>query len=1058
MLIAPLALLPLLAFAPQDSAQQEPIQKEGAQAAPAEILDGLEFREVGPYRGGRAAAVTGLDGQPNTYYMGAAGGGVWKTENGGVSWDNITDGYFGGSIGAVAVSEWDPNVIYVGGGEKTVRGNVGHGDGMWRSDDAGRTWRQIGLEDSHHITRVRIHPKNPDVAWASVLGHLYGPHPTRGVYKTTDGGETWSQTLFVDENVGCVDLALDPTNPRNLFASFWRVRRTPYSLSSGGEGSSLWKSTDGGETWSDISANDGMPEGPLGISGVSVSAADPDVIYAIIEAEDGGVFRSNDGGTSWSKRNSERKLRQRAWYYSRLQADPTDVDCVYVMNVGFHRSGDGGKTFERIGTPHGDNHDLWISPSDPMRMIEGNDGGANVSVDGGKSWSKQSNQPTSQMYRVSTDNAFPYRLLGGQQDNSAVRIRHLSLRGGSIGERDWESTAGGESGHIAAHPVDTDLVFGGSYGGYLSMVNHRTGQRRSVTVWPDNPMGYGAEGMRYRFQWNFPLFFSPHGDPDAAPDSEESYALYAGSNVLFRSADLGQSWTAISPDLTRNDPKRLGSSGGPITKDNTGVEYYCTIFAAAESPLQKGVIWAGSDDGLVHVTWDDGESWSDVTPYALPEWTQINDLIPDPFTSGGAYLAGTRYKLDDFQPYLFHTVDFGETWRDLSASLPSDHFTRAIEADPERRGLLFAGTERGLYVSMNGGEDWTPFQQGLPTVPITDLAIKEDDLIVATQGRGFWILDQMAPLRQLVPSAHAGNTVVFAPEATTRAMGFRSSRPGSNGTNASFGLTFDYLLGEVPEDFSLTIKDFDGEVIRTFVPKGKGTKNPNAAESNDILPAEEGFNRFTWNLRATGAESFPKMIFWGASLGGPKVPPGRYRAEFSVDGTEVSVPVIVRADPRSEATSMDLVEQYGFVRETGETLTRAHKAIRDLRMARADLEDLKGRMEPTENEPAAKLEERIDAALETMKSVEEALYQTKNQSGQDPLNFPIRLTNKLAGARSGAMSGEFGPTAGMIAVAQEITAEIEAELARLAPVFDEELPAIDAAARELALPLVRSPK
>lgn len=1053
MLIAPLALLPLFVAVPQDS----PGGAE-APAAPAEILEGFDFREVGPYRGGRAAAVTGLDGQPNTYYMGAAGGGVWKTENGGVSWDNITDGFFGGSIGAVAVSEWDPNVIYVGGGEKTVRGNVGHGDGMWRSDDAGRTWRQIGLGDSHHITRVRIHPKNPDVAWASVLGHLYGPHPTRGVYKTTDGGETWSQTLFVDENVGCVDLALDPTNPRNLFASFWRVRRTPYSLSSGGEGSSLWKSTDGGETWDDISANDGMPDGPLGISGVSVSAADPDVVYAIIEAKDGGVFRSSDGGESWSKRNSERKLRQRAWYYSRLQADPKNVDRVYVMNVGFHRSDDGGKTFERIGTPHGDNHDLWISPSDPMRMIEGNDGGANVSVDGGKTWSEQSNQPTSQMYRVSTDNAFPYRLLGGQQDNSAVRIRHLSLRGGSIGERDWESTAGGESGHIAAHPVDTDLVFGGSYGGYLSMVNHRTGQRRNVTVWPDNPMGYGAEGMRYRFQWNFPLFFSPHGDPDAAPESEESYALYAGSNVLFRSTDLGQSWTAISPDLTRNDPKRLGSSGGPITKDNTGVEYYCTIFAAAESPLQKGVIWAGSDDGLVHVTWDDGATWNDVTPYALPEWTQINDLIADPFTSGGAYLAGTRYKLDDFQPYLFHTTDFGETWDDLSAGLPSDHFTRAIEADTERRGLLFAGTERGLYVSMNGGEDWTSFQQGLPVVPITDLAIKEDDLVVATQGRGFWILDQLAPLRQLAPSAHAGNTVIFTPEPTTRAMGFRSSRPGNSGTNASFGLTFDYLLGEVPQDFTLTIKDFDGNTVRTFMPKGKGAKNPNAAESNDILPAEEGFNRFTWDLRATGAESFPKMILWGAGLGGPKVPPGRYRAEFSIDGTEVSVPAIVRADPRSEATSMDLVEQYEFVRETGETLTRAHKAIRDLRTARADLEDLKGRMEPTENEPAAKLEERIDTALETMKSVEEALYQTKNQSGQDPLNFPIRLTNKLAGARSGATTGEFAPTAGMIAVAAELTAEIEAELARLAPVFEVDLPAIDAAARELALPLVRSPK
>lgn len=1048
----------LLVTATLLAAPQEATEAPVAAPTPADVLDGLKFREVGPYRGGRAAAVTGVDAQPGTYYMGAAGGGVWKSEDHGASWNNVTDGFFGGSIGAVAVSEWDPNVVYVGGGEKTVRGNVGHGDGMWRSDDAGRTWRQIGLEDAHHITRIRIHPTDPNTAWASVLGHLYGSHPTRGVYRTTDGGATWEQQLFVNEDSGCVDLALDPTNPRHVFACFWRVRRTPYSLSSGGEGSSMWKSTDGGDTWTDITFNEGLPEGTRGISGVSVSAADPDVVYASVEAAEGGIFRSNDAGETWKRVNSERKLRQRAWYYSRLQADPADVDRLWVMNVGFHRSDDGGKTYTRVSTPHGDNHDLWISRVDPMHMIEGNDGGANVSLDGGKSWSEQSNQPTSQMYRVSTDNDFPYRLLGGQQDNSAVRIRSRALRGSSIGKRDWEPTAGGESGDIAAHPADPDLVFGGSYGGYLSLVNHRTGQSRNVTVYPDNPLGYGAEGMKYRFQWNFPLFFSPHGDLEVAPGDEGSPALYAGSNVLFRSTDLGQSWQPISPDLTRNDPTKLGPSGGPITKDNTGVEYYCTIFAAFESPLQKGVLWAGSDDGLVHVSWDDGASWEDVTPEGLPEWTQINDLVADPFTSGGAYLAGTRYKLDDFTPYLFHTTDFGATWRDISAGIPEDHFTRAIVADPERRGLLFAGTERGVHVSMDNGASWSAFQGGLPVVPVTDLEIKEDDLVVATQGRGFWIMDEIGALRQLRTAEHAGaGFVAYEPEPTTRAMGRRSSRPGNNGTNPAFGVTFDYLLGAEPESFSLSIRDYDGNLIRRFVPEGKGEKNKFAAQSDDVLPAEIGHNRFTWNLRAEGAESFPKMILWGGNLGGPRVPPGRYRGTFEIDGEEVSVPVILRADPRSDASSMDLVAQYDFAIRTGETLTRAHRAIRDLRDARGDLEGLKGQMANLESEEATKVTERIDAALEAMKSVEEALYQTKIQSPQDPLNFPIKLTNKLAGARSGAMQGEFRPTAGMEAVAADITAKIEVELEKLDAVFSTDLPAIDEAARALALPLVRVP-
>src|ERR1044071_2166541 len=531
----------------------------------------LQWREVGPFRGGRVGAVEGIAAQPKTYYFGSTGGGVWKTLDGGETWKNVSDGFFGGSVGAVAVSEWDPNVVYVGGGEVTVRGNVSHGDGMWKSTDAGKTWSFIGLKEARQIPRIRIHPKNPDLVYAAVLGHLFAPNPDRGVYRSKDGGKTWERILFANENAGAVDLAMDPTNPRILFASTWRVRRTPYSLESGGDGSGAWEATDRGDTRKNISANKGMPKGTLGIIGVTISPSNPQNVYAIIEAEQGGVYRSKDGGETWEKTNESRDLRQRAWYYSRIYADPKDEDAVYVVNVRFHKSKDGGKTFSAIPTPHGDNHDLWIASNDPLRMIESNDGGANVTTDGGRSWTNQDNQPTAQFYRVSTDNSFPYRLLGAQQDNSALRIKHRTT-GGGIGPGDWEVTAGGESGYIVAKPDNPDVVYGGSYGGYLSMGNHATAEFPDVNPWPDNPMGYGAEGATERFQWNFPILFSPH----------DANTIYAASQHLFRSTNGGTSWERISDDLTRNDKAKMASSGGPITKDNTSVEYYCTIFAVAE--------------------------------------------------------------------------------------------------------------------------------------------------------------------------------------------------------------------------------------------------------------------------------------------------------------------------------------------------------------------------------------------------------------------------------------------------------------------------------------------
>ena len=715
-------IIPFLGLAQNDRSDQ---------AFPV-INEGLNFRCIGPFRGGRSAAVTGVEGKPMLFYMGTTGGGVWKTENGGSTWENISDGYFGGSIGAIEVSKSHPNIIYVGGGEVTVRGNVSPGTGMYKSVDGGRSWKSIGLSDSRHIVRIRVHPTDPNIVYAAVLGDLFKDTEERGVYKSTNGGETWEKVLFANSSAGAVDIILDPQNPDMIYASTWRVRRTPYDFSSGGEGSALWKSNDGGKNWESLMENSGMPEGTIGIIGVTVSPVNPNRVWAIIENDKGGVFRSDDGGDNWELTNSDRSLRQRAWYYSRIYADTKDENTVYVMNVAYHKSTNGGKTFTSHYAPHGDHHDLWIAPEDPNRMIIGDDGGGQISYDGGKNWSTYMNQPTSQFYRVTTDDHFPYRIYGAQQDNSTIRIDSRSNRW-FIGEDNWESTAGGESAHLAPDPKDNDIVFGGSYGGFLTRYNHHTDLNRAINVWPDNPIGYGAEGMRYRFQWNFPLFFSPH----------DKNKLYTCSQFLHVSYNGGESWEIISPDLSRNDSTKLVSSGGPITKDNTGVEYYATIFAAIESPYEKDLIWCGSDDGLIHVTRDGGKNWENVTPKKLPEWTMINSIEADPNNKGGLYVAATGYKMGDYTPYLYHTTDYGETWKLITNGIPEGYFTRVIRADQNVPGLLYCGTEFGLFISTNEGQNWESFQLNLPLVPITDLALKDNDLIVATQGRSFWVFDDL---------------------------------------------------------------------------------------------------------------------------------------------------------------------------------------------------------------------------------------------------------------------------------------------------------------------------
>ncbi len=1026
------AALVALVFFQTSFAQQKPVGFD------EKLYGGLKYRNIGPFRGGRSAAVAGVVGQPMTFYFGGTGGGVWKTTNGGQSWECVSDKFFGGSIGAVAVSEWDPNVIYVGGGEVTVRGNVSHGYGMWKSTDAGKTWKQIGLKDSRHIPRIRIHPKNPDLVYVAALGHLFGPNAERGVYRSKDGGANWERILFVSNEVGAVDIAMDATNPRILFATMWRVRRTPHTLESGGEGSSLWKSTDGGDTWKDISKNEGLPKSTLGIMGVTVSPANPNRVWAIIEAQEGGVFRSEDGGEKWAKVNDERKLRQRAWYYTRIYADPKNVDQVYVLNVQFWRSKDGGKTYEDIDTPHGDHHDLWIAPEDPQRMIVGDDGGAQVSFSGGSEWSTYLNQPTAQFYRVTTDNHFPYRIYGAQQDNSTVRINHRSAEGGIV-ERDWEESAGGESGWLAPDPKNNDIVYGGSYGGFLTRVNHKTNEVRDVNVWPDNPMGHGAKDWKYRFQWNFPILFSLH-DPNV---------MYAGGNALFKTTNEGQTWTPISHDLTRNDTTKLGPSGGPITKDNTSVEYYCTIFTVAESPLKAGVIWTGSDDGLLHVTQDAGKSWQNVTPplKLMPEWIQINSIEASPFEAGGLYVAATMYKSDDFRPYLFKTSDFGKTWTKITSGINDEHFTRVIRTDPKRRGLLYAGTESGMYVSFDDGANWKSFQLNLPIVPITDLAVKENDLVVATQGRSFWVMDDLTVLHQLNEQMAAKSYFVYNPRPTYRMPGFSFGEPPKGiGENPPSGVMVHYYFKDAPDSSAIKLRvlDASGKIIKSYSPKAK--------EKPEQMPVKAGMNRFVWNMRYPEAEKFENLIMWAGGTQGPKAVPGNYQARLIVGKDSTTVPFTIAKDLRATSSQTDFIAQFDFLMSIRDKLTETHKAIKQIREVRKQVNDITGRMKSLA--AADTIKSAAKAMLDKMTKVEEALYQTKNQSGQDPLNFPIRLNNKLSALGSAASFGDFRPTDQAVVIKNELTAAIDAELTKLRAIMESDLPAFNKLVREREVPAV----
>jgi len=972
-------------------------------------IPNLNWRSIGPYRGGRASSVTGVSNSDNTYYFGATGGGIWKTTDSGQNWRNISDGFFGGSIGAISASESDPNILYVGTGEKTVRGNVSPGyGGFWKSDDAGETWKKMNLDiDQVQVGRIAIHPKNPDIVYIAIIGDLFKDSNKRGVYKSTDGGKSWRQVLFSNERSGAVDISIDKNNPRIIFASTWNIRRTPYSLESGGEGSGLWKSTDGGETWKNISDNEGLPSGIWGISGVSVSPVNSKKVFALIENKEGGLFRSDDGGSSWEKVNEDRNLRQRAWYYTRVYADTQNENRVYVMNVSFWRSEDGGKSFDRYRTPHGDHHDLWIDPENNKRLIVADDGGAQVSSDDANNWSTYMNQPTAQYYRVATDNSFPYNILVAQQDNSTQRVPHR-VNSGGISERDWERSAGGESAHLAAKPDNPDIVYGGSYGGYLTRLDHSTGEVRSVNVWPNNPMGHGAEDMKFRFQWNFPIFFSPH-DPNK---------LYTTSNRFHVTYNEGEKWEVFSPDLTRNEKEKLGPSGGPITKDNTAVEYYATIFAACESPYEKDLLWAASDDGLIHLSRDGGKNWEDVTPVNSPKYLMWNSVEPDPFVKGGLYAAGTLYKTGDFQPYMYKTKDYGKTWEKITNGIPNNHFTRVLRADPNKEKLLYAGTESGMYISFDDGISWNSFQLNLPLVPITDLTIKNNNLIAATQGRSLWLIDDLTPLHQLNKEVNNASMKLFKPIDSYRMGSPGRGTPRNAGKNHHNGVEVFFNIDDKILDVntSVTLEFLDNE--KKLIKKYDNQSDENALDINGEK------NSFVWNMRYDDAKGFDGLIMWAASLRGPIASPGQYYVKLTVNEKSEEQSFNILKDPRSNSTDEDLKEQFDFLLSVRDKVSDIHQTIIDIRSSRSQLIDLKSKI----SDKYPDMENSISDVISRITLIEEKLYQTKNRSGQDPLNFPIRLNNKLAHLTSVASVGNFKPTDQMYNVRDELIGLIDKEL------------------------------
>jgi photosystem II stability/assembly factor-like uncharacterized protein len=1025
------------------------------------LYNKMQWREIGPFRGGRSIAVAGHRSQPYTYYFGATGGGIWKTEDGGVNWRNVSDGFLKvGIVGALAVAESDPNVIYAGTGEACIRGNTMPGEGIYKSEDAGKTWKYVGLAEAQTISEIVVHPRDENLVYAAVFGHVFGTNPERGIYRSTDGGKTWKKVLYKDDKTGGIDIVLDPFNPRVIYAALWEASRNPWSMSSGGPGSSLWKSTDGGDTWTDLSKNPGMPRGLLGRIGVAASGARQDLVWAMIENEpDGGLYRSNDGGKTWRKVNDDRRLRQRAWYYTHVYADPKNPETVYILNTGFYRSIDGGRTLTSIQVPHGDNHDLWINPDNPQIMINSNDGGANVTFNGGVTWTEQ-DIPTAQFYHVLVDDQFPYKVYGAQQDNSTVSILSRTTAGG-IDVTHWNAVGGGESGYIAVDRDDPNIVYAGNYGGFLTRYDQRTGESQAINVWPDNPMGAGAESMKYRFQWTFPIITSVHDK-----------ALYVAGNHVFKSTNRGMSWEMMSPDLTRNDKSKLGPSGGPITKDNTGVEYYCTIFTLAESPVKAGVWWAGSDDGLIHVTQDGMKSWQNVTPKELGEWTRVSLIDASPHDAGTAYVAAKRYQLDDFRPYIYKTTDYGKTWKKIVKGIPENVFVHAVREDPNRKGLLYAGTERGVYVSFDDGENWQSLQLNLPVVPIHDLMVqkREMDLVVATHGRSFWILDDLTPLYQLTDDVAKADVHLFKPRATYRMRGGGGFGGGggraSVGRNPANGVVVYYYLKNKPRDeVKLEFLQEDGTVIRSFSSRaerqdGEGPQATQAEEfgfgfgagAQQRVPADSGMNRFVWNMRYPDATTLPGLILWAGTTAGPVAVPGNYQVRLTVGGKSWTQPFEIKKDPRLATTQEDYQAQFDLLIKIRDKVSAAHEAVNTIREVRKQAEDLIKRLQ---GQPSAKaVSDAFKVLNDQMTPVEEEIVQVKIKSNQDALNYPIKLNNKLAALTVIVASMDARPTKQSYEVFEDLSAKLDVQLAKYREIMAKGLPEFNNKVKALDLPAV----
>ncbi len=1028
----------------------------------SDLFQGLQFRNIGPFRGGRVTAVTGVRHDPLTFYFGSTGGGVWKTSDGGSNWESVSDKDFKtGSVGAIAVSESDPNVVYVGMGEAPIRGNVSHGDGVYKSTDSGLTWTSMGLKNTRQIARVRIHPNDPELVYVAAQGHVWGRNPDRGIYRSRDGGRTWAKVLYVNDQTGACDLAMDPLNPRTLYAAFWDAVRRPWELVDGGPGSALYRSTDGGDTWKKIEA-EGLPAGVWGKVGVAASAARPGRVYAFIEAKDGGgVFVSDDRGVKWKHVNDEHKVRQRAWYYAWVYPDPKSSDTLYVPNVNLHRSTDGGKTFANVSSPHGDHHDLWIDPDDPNRMILGNDGGATITFNGGRTWSTQNNQPTAQFYRVTTDDRFPYWVYGSQQDNSNVCIPS-GVPGVGIDMADWHSAGGGESGWIAPDPTNPDVVYAGEYGGQITRYDHRTRQAREIGAWPQLADGHATRDLKYRFQWNAPIVISRH-DPKT---------LYHASQILLRSRDEGETWEETSPDLTRNDPSKQGDSGGPVARDITGVEVYDTIFALAESPVEPGVLWAGSDDGLVHVTRDGAKTWQNVTPRGMPEWIQVNAIDASPHEKGVAYVAATMYKFDDFAPYLYRTKDYGKTWTKIITGIPGDAFTRVVREDPVRRGLLYAGTETGLYLSFDDGASWRAFQRNLPATPITDLTVKNGDLVLATQGRAFWILDDVTPLRQWNEKILTSGPRLFPPRRAVRMQTERLDEEDEPlrgvGTNLLNGVIVDYWLPDKPakgEKVALEVLS-EGKVIRSFSnqkPEKEGDLKEQVAREEEEkdrdkpLEPKAGLNRFVWDMRVFKPTLVPKAVFNEGTKTPPKVGPGSYQVRLTAGGKSFTETAIVEPHPGGFASAADLKAQFDLLAAIRDRLSETHATVLKIRDARSQAKDLGARAARLGKGDA--LAQRAAALSLKLTAIEEKLINPNIKANEDDLNFEPKLDHDLTNLAGIVASADARPLASSARYYELLKTRLAAVIGEFDRLMEGDVAEFNRAADALQIPrVVPAPK